>query len=82
MNINEAKQSLCGEDLLVIDKSYTKQDIKDNFNDIAYKLLEQIVEVHTDRLVKNISAKEHNQKMRSLIAEAEVFLLAPELKLN
>lgn len=82
MNINEAKQSLCGEDLLVIDKSYTKQDIKDNFNDIAYKLLEQIVEVHTDKLVKIISAKEHNQKMHSLISEAEVFLLAPELKLN
>ncbi|NBU99541.1 MAG: hypothetical protein EBS19_15250 [Spirochaetia bacterium] len=82
MNINEAKQSLCGEDLLVIDKNYTKQNIKDNFNDIAYKLLEQIVEVHTDKLVKNIKAKEYNQKMHSLISEAEVFLLAPELNLN
>ena len=76
MKINEMKQSLCGEDLLVIDKDYTKEDINDNSLDIAYGLLEQMIEIHADRVNGDVRAKEYNQKMHSLISEAEIFLLA------
>ena len=76
MSINNIKQNLCGEDLLVIDKSYNKEDINDNSIDIVYGLLEEIVKIHGDRENREISARAYNEKMHSLITEAEIFLLA------
>jgi len=76
MSINNIKQNLCGDDLLVIDKNYNQEDINDNSIDIVYGLLEQIVKIHGDRENREISAKSYNEKMHSLITEAEIFLLA------
>ena len=76
MSINNIKQNLCGDDLLVIDKNYNQEDINDNSIDIVYGLLEKIVKTHGDRENREISAKAYNEKMHSLITEAEIFLLA------
>lgn len=76
MSINNIKQDLCGDDLLVIDKNYKQEDINDNSIDIVYGLLEQIVKTHGDRENREISARAYNDKMHSLITEAEIFLLA------
>jgi hypothetical protein len=78
MTINEIKRNLCGEDLLVIDKDSTAEDIKDDSIGIVYDLLQEIVDTYNKRQDKEISEKKYIDRIHSLMTEAEIFLITSD----